>query len=73
MSGSINQIEAQLDHDIIFISQYFGDSVSNPFFYNLEVDLLHVNLLAKLGGESGRLQKSRIYPSGHIGEVAIAV
>lgn len=30
MSGSIDQIETQLDHDIVFIAQNFRDPVGNP-------------------------------------------
>lgn len=67
MSGSFDEIEAQLNYDIIFAAQDFRDLVGNPFFYNLQVDLLHVNLLIELGREFGRLHKPSISCGSHCG------
>lgn len=67
MSRSFDQIEAQLNYDIVFAAEDFRDLVGYPFFYNLQVDLLHVNLLIELGRKFGRLHKSSISCGSHCG------
>lgn len=55
MSRTFNQVENKLDYDVILSSEDFSDLACYPFFHDLKVDLLHVNLLVELRRELGRL------------------
>lgn len=47
--------------------------LGNSLLHDLQIHLLHVNLLTKLGRELGRLQESRIYSGSHGGSFAMAI
>jgi hypothetical protein len=56
----LNQIEARLYHDIVFVAQDRGNLVRDPFLHQINVDLLNV------GREFGRLEAFLIDTERHV-------
>ena len=53
------------------VSRSFASEHS--LLHNLEINLLHVDLLTKLRRKLSRLHESRIYPGSHVGWFAMAI
>jgi hypothetical protein len=62
----LNQIEARLYHDIVFVAQDRGNLVRDPFLHQINVDLLNVDFLVELGREFGRLEAFLIDTERHV-------
>lgn len=63
--STLNQIVNHLNHNIIFAAEDFRNFACNPFLENLEVDLLHVNLLIELGRKLCALEELRVHAGRH--------
>jgi len=61
----LNEIVARLDHNVVFVTEDSGDPVSNPLLHQVDVDLLDVDLLVKLGRELCRLETLLIDAKRH--------
>lgn len=65
VSGTVDQVEYELNDDVVFCAENLCDFSCYPFLHDLEVDLGHVDLLVEFRRELGRLEQPCVHAGSH--------
>jgi hypothetical protein len=65
IARAFQEVEAEFDHDVIFISKNLRDTFSDPFFHHFNVHLGHIHLPRELRRELGGLQQLLVHWGRH--------